>query len=112
MELNLNIYKNRDEIEKTYTTDTFRLWFGTIEDFAKLLNLDELKTGSDTEIVKLVGKSLFGSMDIVKDLFKDVFIGVTDEELRRTDVSEIASILVEIVKYTFSTLTKGVNAKN
>lgn len=112
MELILNIYKNRDEIEKTYKTDTFKLWFGTVEDFAQLLDLDSIQTGSDAEIIKVVGKSIFGSMDVIKDLLKDVFVGVTDEELRRTDVSEIASVLVEIVKFTFATMAKGVKGKN
>lgn len=112
MELKLNIYKNRDEIEKTYVTDTFKLWFGTVEDFAKLINLDEIQTGSDAEIISLVGKSIFGSMDIIKDLMKDVFVGLTDDELRRTDVSDLATVIVEIVKFTLETISKGATGKN
>ena len=32
MELKLNIY-NKKNIEKTYSTDTYDLMFGTVEDF-------------------------------------------------------------------------------
>ncbi|MCQ2308210.1 MAG: hypothetical protein MJ000_11725 [Bacteroidales bacterium] len=112
MEIKLNVYKNKHEIEKTYVADTFRLWFGTIEDFAQAINLDGMKTGSDEEIIGLALKAISGSMETIKDLLKDVFDGLTDDELKKTDVSEIVSVIVEIVKYTFTTLGKGVSRKN
>lgn len=112
MELNLNVYKNAQEIEKTYTTDTFKLFFGTIEDFAQLLELDNLKDGSNSEIIKAVAGTVVRSTETVRELLKDVFVGITDAELRRTDINEIATIIVEIVKYTIATIGKNIKTKN
>lgn len=111
MELKLNIY-NKKEIEKTYTNDTYDLMFGTVEDFLELINVDEMKTGSDAEIVLLVGKALPKGMGTIKTLLKDVFDGITDEELKKTKVKEITRVLVNIVKYSITEINKGMNTKN
>lgn len=109
--MKLNIYKNR-KIEKTYTADTYDLMFGTIEDVADAVNLDSLKTGSDVEIIKMIGNLVLNSMDTVKNLLKDVFEGITDEELKRTKVKEIAVVLLDVVKFTIAQLNLGNNGKN
>ena len=109
--MKLNIY-NKKEIVKTYEADTYDLMFGTVEDVAEALDLDSLKSGSDVEIIKMIGKLVMNSMDTVKDLLKDVFDGITDEEIKRTKVSEIATVLLDIVKYTMAQLGKGASAKN
>ena len=106
MELKLNIY-NKKEIVKTYTNDTYDLMFGTVEDF-----LDELKTGTDTEIIKLVGKACMKGMSTVKALLKDVFEDITDEELKNTKISEISAVLINIVKYSVGEISKGARGKN
>lgn len=111
MELKLNIY-NKKEIEKTYVNDTYDLMFGTVEDFLELINVDEMKTGSDAEIVLLVGKALPKGMGTIKKLLKDVFNEITDEELKKTKVKEITRVLVNIVKYSITEINKGVNTKN
>ena len=111
MEIKLNIY-NKKDIIKTYKTDTYDLMFGTVEDFASLINIDELKTCTDAEIIKLVGKALLSGMDIIKVLLKDVFVGLTDEEIRKTKTKEIAKVLVEIIKFTISEISKSVTQKN
>ena len=51
-------------------------------------------------------------MGIIKPLLKDIFEGLTDEELKKTKVSEISTALVEIVKFSISQITKGTNGKN
>ena len=109
--LKLNIY-NKKEIVKTYTNDTYDLMFGTVEDFLDLINLDELKTGTDTEIIKLVGKACMKGMSTVKALLKDVFEDITDEELKNTKISEISAVLINIVKYSVGEISKGARGKN
>ena len=104
--MKLNIY-DKKRIVKTYTADTYDLLFGTVEDVAQAVNLDALKTGSDVEIIKMVGKLVLGSMDTVKDLLKDIFDGITDEELKKTRVNEIATVLVDVVKFTIKQLNLG-----
>ena len=109
--MKLNIY-NKKEIVKTYETDTYDLMFGVLEDVADAIKLDELKTGTDVEIIKMVGNLVITSMSTVKELLKDIFEGITDDELKNTKVSEIAAVLVDVVKFTLNQLSKGINAKN
>ena len=107
----LNIY-NKKEIVKTYETDTYDLMFGVLEDVADAIKLDELKTGTDVEIIKMAGNLVLHSMGTVKDLLKDIFEGITDEEIKNCKVSEIAAVLVDVVKFTLNQLSKGINTKN
>lgn len=113
--MKLNIYGKVDgkkAIVKTYEAETYDLMFGTVEDVADAVKLDELKTGTDVEIIKMVGNLVLHSMDTVKDLLKDVFEGITDEELKNTKIAEIAIVLVDIVKFTLIQLNLGNKAKN
>lgn len=114
--MKLNIYGKNDEgkktIVKTYEADTYDLMFGTVEDVADAINLDSLKTGSDVEIIKMVGSLVMNSMDTVRNLLKDIFEGITDEELKNIKVKEIASVLIDVVKYTIVQLNLGGNGKN
>jgi hypothetical protein len=109
--MKLNIYKKKT-IVKTYEVDTYDLMFGVLEDVADAIKLDELKTGNDVEIIKMAGNLVLKSMDTVKDLLKDIFDGITDEELKNTKVSEIALVLVDVVKFTMAQLNKGFGSKN
>lgn len=97
--MKLNIY-DKKKIIKTYEADTYDLMFGTIEDVAEAVNLDSLKTGADVEIIKMIGNLVMNSMGTIKDLLKDIFDGITDEEIKKTKVSEIASVLLDVIKYT------------
>ena len=109
--MKLNIYSKKNII-KTYTADTYELEFGVLEDVAEAVNLDELKSGSDTELLKVMINTVMNSMDTVKYLLKDIFDGITDEEIKHTRVTEIAKVLLDVVKYTIEQLGKGVNSKN
>ena len=111
MDLKLNIYEKK-KIVKTYTAETYDLMFGTVEDLIDLIDLDQLKNGTDADIIKLVGKVIINGMGIIKPLLKDIFEGLTDEEVKKTKVSEISTALVEIVKFSISQITKGTNGKN
>ena len=109
--MKLNVYKKR-EIVKTYEADTYDLMFGVLEDVAEAVHLDELKSGSDAEIIKIVGNLVLHSMGTVRDLLKDIFPGITDEELKNTRVSEIAQVIIDVVKFTIAELMKGFGSKN
>lgn len=109
--MKLNVYKKR-EIVKTYEADTYDLMFGVLEDVADAVHLDELKSGSDAEIIKIVGNLVFHSMGTVRELLKDIFPGITDEELKNTRVSEIAQVIIDVVKFTIAELMKGFGSKN
>lgn len=111
MELKLNIY-NKREIVKTYTTETYDLMFGTVEDLIDLVNLDKLKTGSDEELIQIVGEAVAKGLGIIKPLLKDIFDGLTDDELRNTKTTDIAKVLVEVIKYSINEISKGAKGKN
>ena len=51
-------------------------------------------------------------MNIVKPLLKDIFEGLTDEELRNTTLKNIIDVLAEVIAYSINQLTKGNNGKN
>ncbi len=111
MDLKLNIYEKR-KVVKTYTAETYDLMFGTVEDLLNIIDIDNIQAGDKTELIKAVAKVLAHSMDIVKPLLKDVFEGLTDEELRKTSIKEIVDVLANIVTYSINQITNGKNGKN
>lgn len=111
MELKLNIY-NKREIVKTYTAETYDLMFGTVEDLIALIDFENLNLNDDSSLVNLAMKIVAGGMDIIKPLLKDIFDGLTDDELKHTKVSDLAVILVNVVKFTLEQMGKGINGKN
>ena len=108
--MKLTIYENKKPV-KTYTAEAYDLMFGTVEDIAEAMNLDNLKTGSDVEIIGLAVDLIKRNMATVKDLLKDIFEGMTDEEIKHARVRDIARVLLDVVKYTIGQL-KSDDSKN
>lgn len=105
--MQLNIYaEDKKTVAKTYTADTYDLFFGTVEDLAKALKLDNLQTGTNAEIMKAILDLTIHSMDTVKDLLKDIFEGLTNEELRFVKVNDMATVLFETAQYAIKDLFK------
>lgn len=90
--LTLNIYRNKSEIEKTYTAESYDLMFGTVEDIIQLINVDEL---TDNEAIARVVVKCFTQL---KPFLKDIFEGVTDDELKRVKVKELIPLFVNVFK--------------
>ena len=101
----LNIY-DKKKVVKTYEMDSYDLMWGTVEDIADAIKLDELKSGSNEEIIKLAFNLVVTAKDTVNDLMKDIFDDLTDEELRCVKVSEMVNVLVDVVKFTVKELGK------
>ena len=97
--MKLNIYEKK-QVVKTYEANSYDLMFGTIEDVANAINLDELKSGTDAEIMKMVIKLISSSMGTIKQLMMDIFDGLTADELKKVKVSEMARVIVEVVTFT------------
>jgi hypothetical protein len=102
--MKLNIY-DRKKVVKTYTADSYDLMFGTVEDVANAIKLDEIQNGSETEILKAIIAMAMTSKEVVKDLLKDIFEGITDDEIRHTRVRDQAAVLYEVVVFTFKGLS-------
>ena len=113
MELKLNIYsqKERDakgkrKIEKTYKVDSYELLYGTIEDVLNLFD-DVAILEKDEEIFNIIKSA----RNQVNDLLKDIFIGISDDELKRTNFEEIATVIIDVLKSSLNEIiTKAKNA--
>lgn len=118
MELKLNIYtrKNLKDVEKTYVVNDFELSMGACEDLLDLINIDMFEGGlealSDESQIIQVLKTIVGGIPVFKDILKDVFDGLTDEEIRRTKASEIINCVASIIKYSIVGLTSSFGTKN
>ena len=104
--MELKIYERR-KVVKTYTADTYDLMFGTLEDVAAALKLDDLKRGDDQEILEMGLNLLTHGTGAVKDLLKDIFEDITDEDIKHAKVKDIARVLLEVVRYTIEQLNKN-----
>lgn len=105
MELKLNIYKTQKEVEKTYVVDTYDVLFGTLDDFAHVLDLHAL-TGNNgaVEAAKAFYNLVTNGIDSLKPLLKDIFPGLTDEELRRVKVKELVPVVAGMCGFTMEQL--------
>ena len=118
MELNLNIYTTTSlrEVEKTYTVNDFELSTGACEDLLALINIDMFEGGLDalseeSKIIPIL-KTIVGGIPVFKNILKDVFYGLNDDELRRTKVSEILICVASVIKYAITGLASSFGSKN
>lgn len=90
--IKLNIYETEDKnkIEKTYKAESYDLMLGTVEEFMQVIDID--KVGDNMEVAKMVVKC-YGK---IKPLLKDVFPGVTDEELNNVKIKELIPVIIDI----------------
>lgn len=78
---------------KTYTTESIDISFGTMEDIINVLDFDNL---TDT---KQIGVAVLKASKQIKPFLKELFPEVTDEELRTVKTSNIIGIFKRIYKY-------------
>lgn len=102
MQLVLNIYEGQ-EVIKTYTAETINFSFGVIEDILDALDFENMKTGSKTELAGIVIKC----SKQLKPFLRDLFPGVTDEEIRNTRIQNIIEVFKGLYKYATEELGKA-----
>ena len=90
--ITLNIYsaENKNEAEKTYTAESYDLMLGTVEDIMQLIDVDKMT--DNAAIARMVVQG-YGKL---KPFIKDVFPGVTDDELKRVKVKELVPTFIQI----------------
>lgn len=100
--LTLNIYKkeNKNEIEKTYTAESYRLMFGTLQDIMSVIDLDKLQSGNEMELAKMAIRGF----DLIAPILQDVFPELTSDELRRTSTSDLIPLIVDIAREALNTI--------
>lgn len=109
--MKLTIYEKKKAV-KTYEADTYDLMWNTVEDVAAAVDIDSLKDATNVEIIKFVAKFVVTDLDVFKNLMKDIFEGLTDEELRNTRVKDIAAVVVDVVKFTMGEFATIGTSKN
>lgn len=100
MALKLPIYQ-QGVIEKTYEVEAFRVPYGVIQDVLHIVEVDKL----NDEIA--VAGMLMQAIDLINPLLKDLFPGLTDEELRHADLIDIGLVFTDIARYAIEKLSKG-----
>lgn len=106
MELKLNIYTDRKlkKIEKTYKANDFDLSTGVCEDLLHIIKIDMFENGldilsEDTQMVEIV-KMVVSNLDTFKEMLKEIFDGLTNDEISRTSMKEIAKVVVLCIKFS------------
>ena len=92
--MKLNIYSAEDNktVEKTYTAESYDLMLGTVEDLMQLIDVDSMN--DNLEVAKMVVKSF----SKLKPFIKDIFSGVTDDELKCVKVKELIPMFIQVFK--------------
>ena len=107
MDMKLRIYdKTGKTLEKTYTATQFDLMWGTMEDLVQCVDLDKVDDKA------AVGGMILKLLPQLKPMLMQIFEGVTEEEIRRTKVSELVPIFIQAIKYCFSEIKTLDNGKN
>ena len=90
--ITLNVYEadDKNKVEKKYKTEGYYLMLGTVEEFMRIIDVDKL--GDSVEVAKMIVKG-YGQ---IKPLLRDVFPGITDEEVNRVKVTELAQTIMQI----------------
>lgn len=90
--ISLNVYtvEDKSKVEKTYTTESYDLMLGTVEDLMQIIDVDSMT--DNAAIARMVVKGY----NKLKPFIKDVFQGITDEELNRVKVKELIPVFVQV----------------
>ena len=111
MEIKLNVYEGKTVV-KTYTANEVTLSFGVVEDVLELIDTKKLAgADDDVALMKEVIKIVTGAFGQVKTILREVFPEITDDELRRTHLNEVAMAVVNIFKFSFAELGKFATSK-
>lgn len=119
MEINLNIWKNQKEIEKTYTIDSYDILWGTVEDLIEAVNIENLSKQLDDEktenmaLIKAAANMVTNSRNLINTTLKDVFDGLTDDELKRVKLKELINVALQLITGSVNIIDDlGKNSKN
>lgn len=94
MEIKLKIYKRENGkrvVDKEYVEDTLFIRFGIVEDILEKIDFGNNGNSTDQAILK--------AMPFIKPILKDIFDGLTDEELKRCNTVDLIGVAKNIITY-------------
>lgn len=112
MELKLNIYADRlcRKLERTVTANDFELSTGICEDVLDIINIDMFEGGlsalSDDSKQELMVGVIKNGYPFFIQLVQEIF-EITDDEAKRIKVADIAKVVIDIVRYSFTQLASS-----
>ena len=99
--LKLNIYaEDKTTVAKTYTAEGYDLMLGTLQDIFSIIDLDKINGANETEMARMAVRAF----DQIAPILRDVFPGVTNEELRMTKTKELVPLFVDLAHEAVGTL--------
>lgn len=106
MQLTLNV-RAADGSAKTYTTDTIDFSFGVVEDVLDALDFESMTDS------RQVGAMVIKASKQLRPFLKELFEGVTEEELRTVKMSNIIEVFKGLYFYATEELGAiGKKSKN
>lgn len=119
MELSLNIYTTRlcREVERTVKAKDFELSTGVCEDILQAINIDMFQGGwsalSAESQQELAIELIKNGYPVFKELVQEIF-EISDDEMKRVKISDIAGLIMKIVAYSINQLSSslGKSKKN
>lgn len=111
MEIKLPIYEKR-QIVKTYTAETYDIMFGTVEDLINVIDIDKFMSGSDKDFGVGVAAAIPGVIGLIKPLLKDIFEGLTDDEIKHCHLADIVNVVIKVIKSSVAQIAVDAAGKN
>lgn len=109
--MKLNIY-NKKEIVKTYEVETSDLLFSTVEDISQAFDIHPNMKITNKKLVELATEFIGTRTDEAKIMMRDIFDGLTEDELRHAKMTEFIIVITEVLAFALGALGKGNNEKN
>lgn len=102
----LKIYDGKTVV-KEYHAETLDLSFGVVEDVLDALDFENMN--DQRQLAGMIVKAI----KQLRPFIKDIFEGVTDDEIRHTHINNLVEIFKDLYKYAMTELgTAAGNEKN
>lgn len=102
--MELKIYNKHQEAEKTLTCDNYDLRWGTVEDMISIISqVEDMGEMSEEEATEALFRIVRSKMQMIKELLKDMFPKITEEDLRKLKTKDIVMVIAATMYYVKQT---------
>lgn len=112
MEIKLPIYKD-GKIEKTYVANEVNLPFGVVDDVIALIDTEKFASATDDNaLIAEASKVIVGAFAQVKTVLRELYPEITDDELKRAHLKDVALVIVNAFKFGFAEILTLATSKS